>query len=108
MRVFLLTAAVWLLSSMAQAAPAVSRSQLFEFDVPAGPLEPALQQVAEVTGLQIAVPASLGHTQRVSAVRGRMTWETALRRMLVGTDVAWRIDGHGRLLVTAPGGLGAR
>ncbi len=70
----------------------------FTFDIPAQPLDQALQQLARQSGLQLLVPTDLLQGRQGHAVLGRMPVAAALARLLQGSPLAGRVDG-GTLLV---------
>lgn len=51
------------------------------FDVPAGPAAPSINRLAAQAGIDVVIATDLG-SRRTPALRGRMSTETALNRML--------------------------
>lgn len=97
-----------LLLAMSSAAPAEGREkeadgpsglvQLAQaaqgtFDIPPGPLAPALDRFADESGLRLAYDAELIRGLRTSGVSGRFTPEEALQRLLAGTGLTYRLTG---------------
>ncbi|MBO9355934.1 TonB family protein [Bordetella petrii] len=81
--------ALWAAMATAAAAPAGEPARrLFDFDIPAQPLEDALFKYGETTRLPTFSPSSLTAGLRSAPVRGRYTPEEALRRLLEGTGLA--------------------
>lgn len=75
-----------------------------DFDLPAQPLSSALVAFSRVTGLQ-TVTTGVSLSRQSPGVRGNLTASDALRRLLGGTGVTWRmVDGNTVALVEAPEG----
>lgn len=93
---FPLLAAAVLLALPAQAHAAEERA----FDVPGGALSTTLPQLSRQAGVSISVADGRLWQEEVKQVRGRMSVEAAIRRMLAGTDAravrvsptSWRIE----------------
>ncbi|WP_077147080.1 TonB-dependent receptor [Sphingopyxis sp. KK2] len=91
-----LLAAAVLLCAPAAAAAAEERA----FDVPKGSLASAVPLISRQGGVSISVADAGLWNGRVKAVRGRMSVDEAIRRMLAGTDAravrvsatSWRIE----------------
>ena len=66
-----------------------TREQVFSFDIPVGPLGPALSSFAVVTGHQLLVESHLTAGLDASAVTGPHTAEDALRLLLAGTGLTF-------------------
>ncbi|MBG7614683.1 TonB-dependent receptor [Brevundimonas sp. BAL450] len=77
---------------MAAAAPAWTQTAaaVRDFDVPGGPLGPALAAFARQSGDQILYPADLVAGRTGQPVRGQMTSREALERLLDGAGLAFR------------------
>jgi iron complex outermembrane receptor protein len=92
--------------AMAQSAPPLlvaQAAQSFEFDIPAQPLSAALSTFSRVTGLQTSVAAEALQGRQSQLVRGRLTAEEALTRLLSGTGLVHRFADTGTItLVDAP------
>lgn len=73
---------------LAQAAPA-QRS----FDIPAQPLADALTQFGRQSGMQVSVDAGLIRGISSPGVGGSMPPEHALRQLLAGTGIGYRLTG---------------
>ncbi|WZB75714.1 secretin and TonB N-terminal domain-containing protein [Achromobacter insuavis] len=75
--------------SCAGARPARrSRSCAFDFDLPAQPLQSALEQYSNVTGSSVVYRAALAVGRRSAAVKGIYTPEAALRMLIEGSGLA--------------------
>lgn len=85
----LLTAAILLASAPAMAAtaaePAARSHGQYSFSIEQQPLVSALNAFTAVTGWQIGLPAALGQGVSSPGVRGALSPEKALDRLLVGT-----------------------
>lgn len=75
----------------AVATPAYA--QLHHFDVPAQPTETAIVSIARQANIQIIAPRRITAGKRGNIVRGDMTVEAALDRLLSGTGLAARRTG---------------
>lgn len=60
------------------------------FEIPAGPLQPALDQFAQVSGLRIRLADPAIGTLQSPGVSGLLTPEQALKQLLDGTSVGYR------------------
>lgn len=90
MRMGLYTTAAAALMTAAAPAWAQTAAAVRDFDVPGGPLGPALAAFANQSGDQILYPADLVAGRTGQPVRGRMTSRAALERLLVGAGLAVR------------------
>src|SRR6185312_4042670 len=70
----------------AGAAKAPSQA-LIAFSIPAEPLADALNRLAQQSGLQILFPSGLGAQIRSQEVRGSLTVDGALHRLLINTGL---------------------
>ncbi|MGH6619173.1 MAG: STN domain-containing protein, partial [Alphaproteobacteria bacterium] len=73
---------------LAQAAPAQRG-----FDIPAQPLADALTQFGRQSGMQVSVDAGLIRGISSPGASGSMLPEQALRRLLAGTGIGYRLTG---------------
>ena len=71
---------------------------VFRFDIPAGTLDEVLAAFRQVSGLQVQVPAAITTGIHSAGVKGDYTAEQALRALLTGTGVAYRLEGEGAVL----------
>jgi iron complex outermembrane receptor protein len=67
------------------AAPAFAQQQhIFAIEIPAGPLGASLTELSRSTGISVGLGGEIPNV-RVGSVKGRMTVDEALRRLLSGT-----------------------
>jgi outer membrane receptor protein involved in Fe transport len=82
------------------AAPAAAQ---FQLNIPAGPLERALDILASSTGVQLLYKPAAVHGRTVRRLEGRYTVDDALRRLLSGTGMKVSRTAPGAyVLVAAP------
>jgi TonB-dependent siderophore receptor len=74
----------------AQSLPLATRPQTFEFDLPAQLLGKAIGKLASQANLQVLYSDSEPANIEAPAVKGRMTAEEALSRLLVGSGYTYR------------------
>ncbi len=87
---------------------AASAQQVTSFNVPAGDLGAALMAVARQAHREIYFSADLARPFRAPALRGRLSVEAAVSRLLAGTGLRHRIAANGAIVVErAPGGADA-
>ncbi|MFT4090270.1 MAG: TonB-dependent receptor [Asticcacaulis sp.] len=84
------------------AVPAVVQAQSHTYDVPAGALTPALNQLARQGGLELIYDASLTQNRKTQGVHGSYSASEALSRLLAGTGLTYRINGNKVILEAAP------
>jgi hemoglobin/transferrin/lactoferrin receptor protein len=93
----LLTAAILLAGTpvMVAAAEPTARSHGdYSFSIEQQPLVAALNAFTAVTGWQVGLPAELGQGVSSPGVRGALSPEKALERLLVGTNLSYRKLGN--------------
>lgn len=74
-----------------QPAPIQSAdAEIRDFDLPAQPLTSALTAFGDQAGIQVTVDTALLAGLTSQPVRGRLTPEQALARLLAGTGIVWR------------------
>ncbi|ONH57448.1 hemoglobin/transferrin/lactoferrin receptor protein [Pseudomonas cedrina] len=99
----LLTAALLLAGvpvMTASAAEPASRSHgNYTFSIEQQPLVSALNAFTTVTGWQIGLPAELGQGVSSPGVRGPLSPEKALDRLLVGTNLSYRKLGNNNIVL---------
>lgn len=76
-------------TAMAQDASSALLQQQHAFDLPAQPLADALIAFAQQSGLQVSADQQLVGHLRSKAVKGQMSSEQALSRLLEGSDIGW-------------------
>ncbi|MBR8654489.1 TonB C-terminal domain-containing protein [Achromobacter sp. Marseille-Q0513] len=82
----LLLLAAWCWRALAAEAPPEPRP-IFAFDIPAQPLQAALEQYSNVTGGSVVYRAALTVGRRSAAVKGIHTPEAALRMLIEGSGL---------------------
>lgn len=82
------------------AAPATAPARA-GFDIPAQPLASALNAFGRQAGYQVTADAALVSGRTSQAVSGALAPTEALRRLLVGTGLTWRLSGD-RTVVLSP------
>ena len=99
----LLTAALLLASAPAMAAtaaePAARSHGNYSFSIEQQPLVSALNAFTAVTGWQVGLPAELGQGVSSPGVRGALSPEKALDRLLVGTNLSYRKLGNNTIVL---------
>lgn len=91
-------------------APAVVHAQdstRASYDIGAQDLGEALTQLAQQSNREIYFPADLTRGKRAPRVRGSMTLEQALGRLLEGTGLRYRFAASGAIVVERSGGPAA-
>ncbi len=82
----------------AQATEAAQR----DFDIPGQPLSSALILFGRQSGLQLAVDSDFVAGLQAQAVQGSYTPEQALRQLLAGTGITYRIAADGNVTLERP------
>lgn len=82
--------------------PALAQNAI-EVDLPAQPLGQALNALAQKTGVQIAVPATLVAGRQAPALKGSFTAREALSRMLAGSGLEARQENAGFVVQRSAG-----
>jgi hemoglobin/transferrin/lactoferrin receptor protein len=106
----LLTAAILLAAAPVMTAtaaePAARSHGNYSFSIEQQPLVSALNAFTAVTGWQVGLPAELGQGVSSPGVRGPLSPEKALDRLLVGTNLSYRKLGNNNIVLEkrAPGG----
>lgn len=90
MRMGLCSTAVAALMTASAPAWAETEAAVRDFNVPGGPLAPALAVFARQSGDQILYPAELVSGRTAQPVRGKLTSRAALERLLEGSGLAHR------------------
>ncbi|MEW6644097.1 MAG: STN domain-containing protein [Pseudomonadota bacterium] len=81
------------------------------FDIPAQPLDGALESYMQTTGLQVLYASALSASRVSAQVRGRLSSREALDELLVGTGLAARTTAEGAftlVALTRPRGVPSR
>lgn len=81
--------------------------RVYDFNLAAQPLDTALTAFSRTTGLQTVTTGILLQGRQGAAVQGSLTAREALRRLLAGTGITYRlVDGNTVTLIEAPQGSG--
>ena len=83
----------WPIVATAQTQP-VQAKALHSFDIPAQALDEALMDFGSQSGLQVSINASDLQGQRSAGLRGRMSTQDALTRLLAASGFTFRIEGN--------------
>ncbi|TKT77660.1 TonB-dependent receptor [Aquamicrobium sp. LC103] len=86
-------------------SPAWAQEAARSFDIPAQPLASALNAFGRQSGLQVTLAASTSRGVAASPVRGSLTPQQALSRLLAGTGISFRIA-NGTAVIGAPSASG--
>ncbi len=70
-----------------------------QFDIPAQPLDAAVENYVRITGLQVLYNSSLTSARFSTDVRGRFTRSEALRKLLAGTSLTARYTIEGAFTI---------
>jgi len=81
---------VFVLAPVIAAFTSAYRTQTFNFDLPVQPLPLSLRAIASVTGANLLFDPVIVGTPQCPAVRGRLSIDVALTRLLAGSDLSWR------------------
>ena len=74
---------------------------VFEFDVPAQPLDSALLAVSAQANVDVLVPSALVAQFKSPYIKGRMTLTKVLDKLLVGTSLQYKVSENQRITITA-------
>lgn len=69
------------------------------FSIPAGSLSTALNRLAEAGGLQLVYDAGIAEGLQSQGLNGNYTPEAALRQLLQGSGLSYRIGDNGQVLI---------
>lgn len=83
------------LTVQADSASADRTQKTLHFDIPAQPLTEAINAFIAASDWQVGFPAELAGTIKSHALSGSLTAEQALAQLLLGTGLAYRLDGVG-------------
>lgn len=76
-----------------------AQSRVFEFDIPAGELRPAIDRFAHETNTQIFFKSEATEGKTTPGVRGRLTEDEALRKLLSDSGLAILRDVGGAMVL---------
>lgn len=79
--------------------PVAAQQRLFQ--IPAGPLAPALTAFAADAGVSVSAPSALVQGQRTAGLQGRYTVRQALERLLAGSNLQADAAGQGGYVLRA-------
>lgn len=101
LKTLLMTTAIGLAPITALLAPAAAAAQTAtaEFAVPAGPLDRGLRTLAAQSGERLLFDPSIAAGRTAPEVRGRMSTDEALRRLLAGSGLIAERTGRNVLVV---------
>ncbi|EWM41887.1 secretin and TonB N terminus short domain protein [Bordetella holmesii 41130] len=89
--------------AQAQQAPNTVQSELPEFQIAAGPLAPALRQLAGTAGIMLTFTAEQTDGKQTAGLQGRHASSSALALLLAGTGLqAVQLDTGAFVLRQAP------
>lgn len=74
---------------------------VFEFDVPAQPLDSALLAVSTQANVDVLVPSALVAQFKSTPIKGQMTLTKALDKLLAGTYLQYKVSENQRITITA-------
>lgn len=89
-RHFLCLATLSFVVPIAQPARAQPREPELQFDIPAQPLDVALEAYMQITGLQVLYKSALTNARVSPGLKGRFTPRQALSKLLAGTSLTAR------------------
>ncbi|MGB6006661.1 TonB-dependent siderophore receptor [Castellaniella sp.] len=89
--------------SLAWSAAAMAQAAVLGLDLPAQPLDQALNALAARTGLQVVFPTALAEHRRAPALHGDYSAPDALDRLLQGSDLEARMTGPNRYTIVRRG-----
>lgn len=78
-----------------------AQPQAHQYTLPSQPLGTALNQLAVTADRQLLVPPELVRGRTAPALTGRYTVEEALKRLLAGSGLSYRITGSGVITIVA-------
>jgi hypothetical protein len=100
-----LLALCWLLSPAVWAAETTANPKWFDpiahyqVDIKAGSLKDAMQQFVDATNAQVVYGSHDAFSVRTNAVKGDLLPDEMLGRILAGTELTYRIDALGRVVI---------
>ncbi|SCX72272.1 iron complex outermembrane recepter protein [Pseudomonas sp. NFACC32-1] len=88
------------LPSMAQTSAVDQAQQVHQWNIPAGPLAPALDRFAREAGISLSFDASSVANRNTQGVSGTLDTSTALSSLLQGSDIEIQQQGPNAYLLT--------
>ncbi|MEJ0037926.1 MAG: TonB-dependent siderophore receptor [Gammaproteobacteria bacterium] len=98
----LIACAVLLSTAAVAATPAFAQNaaeRTYRLDIPAQPLDTALLQFAETTGLQLIYSAEVARGMRSPGVKGEVSAQAGLQRLLSESSLVFRITASGAITI---------
>ncbi|MCQ8129800.1 TonB-dependent siderophore receptor [Methylomonas rivi] len=71
----------------------------YQFDIAAGPMSKALAELSDTSNLDINYPTNVANDVKSNGLKGSYTTEQALRQLLKGSDLSYRITGNSSVTV---------
>lgn len=99
--------------AVAEGSPGISRAQQpaaarqYDFDIPAAPVSRGVNDIARITGLAVVYRENNPITGTGKPVRGRMSPEQALARLLSGTGVQYQFSNATTVAISTASGADA-
>ncbi len=84
--------------------PGPARARTVEVDLPAQPLAKSLRDLGRIAGFQFLADRALTQGRRAPAVKGGMTVDDALTRLLAGSGLSYSFDGKSTVALVGPSG----
>jgi hemoglobin/transferrin/lactoferrin receptor protein len=89
-------------TAQAQTAGAAAQAEQRRFDIPAQPLAQALPTFGQQAGIQVSAHGDVVRGAATRGVSGTMTPAAALRQLLAGTGLGFRMTGGGAVILAQP------
>ena len=103
MRLFLMATTAVASAAVLTPAPAMAQAAASpSFDIPAGPLSPALARFAQQADVELAYDAAMTRGASTRGLQGRYSVSEGLSRLLAGSGVTYRLSGRTVTLSPAP------
>jgi len=102
MRLFLMATTAVASAAVLAPLPAVAQAVSPSFDIPAGPLSPALARFAQQANVELAYDAAVTRNASTRGLQGRYSVSDGLSRLLAGSGVTYRLSGRTVTLLPAP------
>jgi hypothetical protein len=97
----MLASAAFLMSAAVPAGAVAAAELSYPFELSTGSLGSALSAYARITGRQLLYPSTLVAGRQAPAVKGRLTADQALARLLAGSGIGIRHAGRNVYVLTA-------
>lgn len=83
----------------ASASIAEGNDRVYQFDIAAGSMSKALEDFSDTSNLDINYPANVVNEVKSNGLKGSYTTEQALRQLLKGSNLSYRITGNSTVTV---------